>query len=362
MFLRRLSNRQLFTTACVTLLAAACGDDGAPAEISDAGAASEAGAASSEAGSTAVGTTDEGSSGPNGGSDVLTVGVGVESSSSQDAGVDASESSAVDADASVSLEGTSTEPNATGAASSITSDLSTPGAASSEVATSGRSSEPAATASAEWNSTSDLVTNGTVAETSTDGDTTEATDASDVESTPTDAGVDSDASAVVDDGQLYATGLGTDGVALPDHEIDPHWSVRWSGGEELTAYVQTEATGYEGFWMRPSSSSKFISPFIDTIDPSGSGQFIYSTDFVLESIPNQEYLAVSTANDNQLVAVTVNGHALDDVGAGSYSSFQVLNVPAEHLATGNNVLEFTVGNSGGPTGFRAEFSWIPYTF
>lgn len=160
------------------------------------------------------------------------------------------------------------------------------------------------------------------------------------------------------DGLLHATGLGSDDTPLADGEVDPHWSVRLNGGSELTPYVQTEATGYVGFWMRPSETSKFISPFSDTIDSSGNGQFIYETAFTLVDAPAAQDLMIYCASDNEMLSVEVNGNALSGVVGGSYSTFQALAVPADFLTTGANAIEFLVNNSGGPTGFRAEFAWV----
>lgn len=178
----------------------------------------------------------------------------------------------------------------------------------------------------------------------------------------------------------FATGLGTNGVTLANQQIDPHWTVKDSLGNPLTAYVQTDALGYVGYWMPPTTTSKFISPFIDTVDPAPSGgTFTYTTTFSLkagladagapdasgdagtadaaDAGPQALTLVIRCAADNQVGSVKVNGQTLPGVVAGSYSAFQTLTFTGPFV-TGVNTVEIDVVNTGGPTGLRAELDLL----
>jgi hypothetical protein len=144
-------------------------------------------------------------------------------------------------------------------------------------------------------------------------------------------------------------------MALADGAVDPHWTVMDGAANALTAYVQTDALGYPGYWMAPSATSKFISPFADTVDPSGNGTFTYRTTFSLRAGVDAGAVAmvIRYASDNQVTAVTLNGQPIAGVVAGSYSTFETLNVTGP-FSEGVNIVTIVVANQGGPTGLRAE--------
>jgi len=108
--------------------------------------------------------------------------------------------------------------------------------------------------------------------------------------------------------------------------------------------------------MRPSTTSKFISPFVDTVDPQGAGSFVYTTTFTLEQSVDLESfgLVVSYASDNAVTAIALNGQSQANVSGGSYSSFQNV-VINEGFVSGENSVTVTVSNDSGPTGLRVEF-------
>lgn len=153
----------------------------------------------------------------------------------------------------------------------------------------------------------------------------------------------------------FATGLGADGMPLVDGQIDPHWTVKDALENALTAYVQTDALGYTGYWLAPSATSKFISPFADTVDPTGSGTFTYTTTFVLgdEVDLSKTQLTIRYASDNAMTNIALNGASVGAVAGGGYSAFETLTVTTG-FARGANSVSFVVANSGGPTGMRAE--------
>ena len=164
-----------------------------------------------------------------------------------------------------------------------------------------------------------------------------------------------EADAAVTTVHPFATGLGANGMPLSDGSIDPHWTVQDGAANALTAYVQTDALGFAGYWMAPSATSKFISPFADTVDPSGNGTFTYTTTFSLRAGVDAGAVAlvVRYASDNQMTSVALNGQPIAGVVAGSYSTFQTLNVTGPFIE-GVNTIAFAVSNYGGPTGVRVE--------
>ena len=173
---------------------------------------------------------------------------------------------------------------------------------------------------------------------------------------PVDAGVDAnDSAAPITTTLPFNTGVDANRVALADDSVDPHWTVKDANGTALTAYVKTDALGYPGYWMAPSATSKFISPFTDTVDPSGSGTFTYTTTFTLKTGANlgTAKLKISYVSDNAMTAISLNGQAVANVVGGSYSTYEVRELTGT-LVVGTNTISFSASNSGGPTGFRAE--------
>jgi hypothetical protein len=154
----------------------------------------------------------------------------------------------------------------------------------------------------------------------------------------------------------FNTGLDNARVALADLALDTHWTIKDASGKALSAYVQTDAQGFVGYWLAPSAKSKFLSPFVDTVDP-GVGPFTYTTTFSLANDVNlaTTTLTVSYASDNATDSITLNGQAITGVTPGSYSAFVVLPITAPFVV-GTNTISLVSSNSGGPTGFRAELA------
>lgn len=154
----------------------------------------------------------------------------------------------------------------------------------------------------------------------------------------------------------FDTGVDNARVALADLALDTHWTIKDASGKALNAYVQTDAQDFVGYWLAPSATSKFLSPFVDTVDP-GVGPFTYTTTFSLASDVNlaTTTLTVSYASDNATDAIKLNGQAITGVTPGGYGSFVVLPITAPFVV-GTNTISFVSSNSGGPTGFRAELA------
>jgi hypothetical protein len=153
----------------------------------------------------------------------------------------------------------------------------------------------------------------------------------------------------------FNTGLDKSRVALADVAVDPHWTVKNGAGKVFTAYVQTDALGFIGYWLAPSATSKFISPFMNTNDGAAEGPFTYTTTFTLRTGVTlaTTSLTVRYASDNATDSISLNGTAVPGVTAGSYGAFITLPI-AGPFVEGTNTISFVSSNSGGPTGFRAE--------
>jgi hypothetical protein len=176
---------------------------------------------------------------------------------------------------------------------------------------------------------------------------------------PSDAGADADADAdtVFTTVPPFDTGVDGTGAQLADDQIDAHWTVKDSGNVALTSYVKTDALGYPGYWMQPAAStkSKFITPFSDTVDPSGTGVFTYRTTFTLRTGVDlgAVTLVVKYASDNSVSDVRLNGNAAPSIVGGSYTTFETVTFTTGFVV-GPNAVEIVVANQGGPTGLRSE--------
>lgn len=153
----------------------------------------------------------------------------------------------------------------------------------------------------------------------------------------------------------FNTGLDKTRVALADKAVDTHWTVKDASGKALMAYAQSEAQGFPNTWFAPSATSKFVSPFIDTLDP-GTGPFTYTTTFSLANDVNlaATTLQVSYASDDATTSIALNGQAIAGVTPGNYSAFVVLPTITAPFVVGTNTISFVSSNGSGPTGFRAE--------
>ena len=168
------------------------------------------------------------------------------------------------------------------------------------------------------------------------------------------AGVLGGGAALADVG-LYSTGVGNGGLPLATGMTDPHYTVSGASG---AAYAVDDAAGYVGYWLAPSSTSKWLTPRIDAGGFAGDGDpagadYLYTTHFDLSGIDlTTASLSGLAAADNAITEIFLNGAPIGfaAVGYGSLSGFAI----ASGFVPGLNVLAFAVSNYNGPTGFRAE--------
>lgn len=154
---------------------------------------------------------------------------------------------------------------------------------------------------------------------------------------------------------LFSTGLGADGTVLALGAVDPHY--RLADGSAV--YGVNDAAGFPGYWMAPSSSSKWITVQVDSggyaADLGAGATYTFRTQFDLSGYDTSTAsLSGGVAADNQVVDVRLNGQSLG-VSWSSYSSFASF-VASSGFVAGVNTLDFVIDNWSGPTGLRTELS------
>jgi hypothetical protein len=121
------------------------------------------------------------------------------------------------------------------------------------------------------------------------------------------------------------------------------------GPSTFASLVSTSAQGYPfPYGLGDNSTSAWITPTTHTFGPETN--YTYKTSFDLTTAK----IVGRYANDDPLVGMAINGHALTVSGGamGSWTSFTI----ASGFVAGINALQFTVNNTGGPTGLRVEFT------
>src|SRR2546423_1397205 len=77
---------------------------------------------------------------------------------------------------------------------------------------------------------------------------------------------------------------------------------------------------------KTSAPPRFVSPFADTVDPSGNGTFTYTTTFSLGPEVDLAHvqLVVRYGSDNEMTNIVLNGQSIGVVAAGTYSAFETV--------------------------------------
>ncbi len=158
---------------------------------------------------------------------------------------------------------------------------------------------------------------------------------------------------------VFGTGVDGSGQPLATGAVDTHFTVTGGGYTAAPTYAVNDAENYLGYWMAPSSTSKWITPLVS----NGAGgsvaatQFTYTTQFDLTGwLPASGWLKGSVAADNSISSVLINGQDIGFTSSGysGYSSFSNFTINNGFVA-GLNTLSIVVSNQGGPSGLRAEF-------
>lgn len=153
---------------------------------------------------------------------------------------------------------------------------------------------------------------------------------------------------------LFNTGVDDSNNILATGALDTHYTL--VGDTSPSTYAVNDAQGYPGYWLAPSTTSKWITPQVADGTASGAyGQttFVYQTTFDLTGMnPATGSINGMATADNGILGILINGTSIgfSSTGYSSFSSF-VIN---SGFQTGINTLQFTVENWSGPTGLRTE--------
>jgi PEP-CTERM motif len=153
---------------------------------------------------------------------------------------------------------------------------------------------------------------------------------------------------------LFNTGVNNAGATLSTGAIDTHFVLVTASGTAPT-YAVDDAYGYTGYWMGPSSTSKWVTSLVTGGEAGDvpAANYIYQTTFDLTGFNvATASLQGRMAADNEITGVQLNG-ANTGLTAYGYDSFAPFSISGGFVP-GINTLQFIVNNSGGPSGLRAE--------
>jgi hypothetical protein len=170
---------------------------------------------------------------------------------------------------------------------------------------------------------------------------------------------------------LFDTGVGSNGVSLPDGTSpDPHYTIA-SGSDGSIASattVKTSASGYPvgPWWTGDSPTSAWIMP---TAGYPGNylpvGDYDYVTTFTLPSGANSVSISFNLATDDAGPAVLLNGLQVAGPQYAPLFAYTPIDFTSSNIFAGTNTLTFVVYNSNpSPTGLRIDgisgtFTTIP---
>jgi len=176
---------------------------------------------------------------------------------------------------------------------------------------------------------------------------------------------------------LYDTGVGNNGVSLPDGTTpDPHWTIITSsdGSVASPVAVKTSASGEQdrpGGWNADSSTSAWIMPLSGY--PGGlsnAGYYDYLTTFSLPSNASSVTISANMAVDNYEVGVLLNGASVGVpqlTGNGfNFLSYTPISFTSDNVVGGINSLVIQTYNTPPPyidnsTGLRIDGITGTYT-
>jgi len=149
---------------------------------------------------------------------------------------------------------------------------------------------------------------------------------------------------------IFNTGVDNTGTVLASG-ADPHYDVVSTGAD-----AQLVTSPPVPPWLANSASSKWI---WNTAAGDAVGTFTFRISFDLSGLdPSTASIAGNWTSDNLGSDILVNGTSTGQTtgGAANFGSFHGFTVADNLLNGGVNTLDFVVNNSGGPGGFRAEFT------
>ena len=146
--------------------------------------------------------------------------------------------------------------------------------------------------------------------------------------------------------------MDTNGVVLPSGSADPHYTLATNpNGASTTVWV---VTPLPGGWLTNTAISQWIGPMINGAGVEGTYNYQITFDV---PCTNNAVVTGRWAVDNN-GAILLNGSptpvaTLTGGGSGNFTTWHPFTITSG-LVAGLNVLDFSVTNSGGPTGLRVE--------
>jgi hypothetical protein len=160
---------------------------------------------------------------------------------------------------------------------------------------------------------------------------------------------------------LFATGVDTQGIALPDGAIDPNWAITATPSATIiaNAYVTVSRWPVGSPWIANNIISRWISPKADQGSGEAPGNYRYRTTIDLSGTDiTTVRLIAKVAVDDELTDVILNGQSLS-LKAQGFTAFSTLMLDRGFIAD-LNTLEFVVrnhSNTSNPTGLRVELNF-----
>jgi hypothetical protein len=152
---------------------------------------------------------------------------------------------------------------------------------------------------------------------------------------------------------LFNTGVDASGNLLigSDGTLDPHYDV--ISGPGIGAPVDAVTFKHPAYFA-DGPNSRWISS--DAGGSQGNGTFVFQTTFTLPALfdPAATFIQVSCATDNFMAGATLNGSGVGGACTGFGGFASPFNITSGFQA-GTNTLQFSVGDSGPPMAFRAEY-------
>jgi hypothetical protein len=145
---------------------------------------------------------------------------------------------------------------------------------------------------------------------------------------------------------LFATGVGEDGMPLPDFEPDAHYTLLENAHDPGldVAYAQDEFA-LPGAWVLNTATSRWIGPTTDT--NAFPGTYIYRTTVSLDGFdPATAVLVGTLATDDGLQGIAVNGTTVPGSAGGGFTSFADFTIEGDWFQAGENTIDFTISNGG----------------
>ena len=160
---------------------------------------------------------------------------------------------------------------------------------------------------------------------------------------------------------IGSTGIGADGMQIPDGEGDPRYVLAENPDGEVNAPATVHLTSIPPItpvnWVGISDTSKWISSRADSAQ-APAGDYVYQTTFNLTGFEAASTVITGTwTSDNAGKAIRVNGVATGITAPGTFTTLTPFRIDDTNanFVTGVNTLEFVIENTSvGPTGLRVD--------